>query len=129
MGNCLKSTKKILKYEYKSEMKIERKSSYALGYHDLDINIKYEPILKIAMKKESYSVDRFTNNIIIFKSINNIFYLIYSNYNKDIISYNLNTNQKLNVIHRAHQDFIYSFQHISDNKNKRDLLLSTEGKK
>ena len=62
------------------------------------------------------------NVFIIFKSINNIFYLIYSNEFQSIISYNLIDNKKINEIKNAHDFYINNFRHYLDKRNQRDLL-------
>ena len=74
---------------------------------------------------DSYSNYWVDNTFIIFKSINNILFLIYSNKNKSIISYNLITNQKLNEIKKAHEDYITNFRYyFFKNNTKKDLFLS-----
>ena len=73
---------------------------------------------------DSYSKDWLIDKFIIFKSINNILYLIYSNNNKSIISYNIIGNKKINEIKNAHEDYISSFRYYLDNINQRDLFIS-----
>ena len=73
---------------------------------------------------DSYSKDWLIDKFIIFKSLNNILYLIYSNNNKSIISYNIIENQKINEIKNAHKACISSFRYYLDNINQRDLVLS-----
>ena len=55
------------------------------------------------------------NTFIVFKSINNIYYLIYYTQEKSIISYNLITYQKINEI--KNQDAT-NFRHYLDKKIK-----------
>ena len=74
--------------------------------------------------KDSYTSKIYDNAFSVFKSINNIFYLIYGNENNSIISLNLNNNQKINEIKNAHNETIINFRHYLDDINKRDLLLS-----
>ena len=73
---------------------------------------------------DSYSDLKIDNTYSVFKSNNNIIYLLYSTKNKSIISYNLNIFKKLNEIKNAHSEYITNFRHTYDNQNKRDLLLS-----
>ena len=73
---------------------------------------------------DSYSKDWLIHKFIVFKSIDNILYLIYSNDNKSIISYNIIDNQKINEIKNAHKDNISSFRYYLDNINQRDLFIS-----
>ena len=60
----------------------------------------------------------------IFKSIDDILYLIYVNNNNSIIFYNIIDNKKINEIKNTHNDYITNFRHVSDNINQRDLLMS-----
>ena len=64
----------------------------------------------------------------IFKSLNNISYLIYSNEKNLIVSYNLDTLQKIAEIHSNHKKYITNFRHYLDKINNRDLLLSISAK-
>ena len=73
---------------------------------------------------DSYSkywlIDKFT----VFKSINDILYLIYANKNKSIISYNIIDNKKINEIKNAHDKYITNFRYYMDYINNRDLIIS-----
>ncbi len=73
---------------------------------------------------DSYSDHTLDNTFCIFQSINNIFYLIYSNEQCSIISYDINNNKIINTIIKAHENYITNFRHFLDIKNKRDLILS-----
>ena len=73
---------------------------------------------------DSYSNYRFVDTFCVFTSINNILYLIYSNENNSIISYNLIDNKKINIIRNAHDKYICSFRHFLDNIKMRDLIMS-----
>ena len=64
------------------------------------------------------------NTFTSFKSINNILYIIYSNKNKSIISYNLINNKKICEIKEAHNEQITNFRHYFDKINHRDLIIS-----
>jgi len=74
--------------------------------------------------EDSYSSICLDNIFSIFKSINEILYLIYSNNKKSIILYNLLNNQKISEIKNAHKDFILSFRHYLDKINNIDLIMS-----
>ena len=84
------------------------------------------------LKKDHYELinDSYTytfpnnNTFTIFKSINDILYLIYSNKNKSFISYNIIDNKKIIEIKNAHKDYITYFKHHLDLKNKIDLVIS-----
>ena len=75
------------------------------------------------LTKDSYAQYN-QNSFIIFKSLDEIFYLIYSTKNQSIISYNLINSQKINEIKKAHNDHIRFFKYFLDNQNKRELILS-----
>ena len=66
----------------------------------------------------------FDKTFCVFKSINNIFYIIYSKKNNSIISYNMITKQKINEIKDAHKNYISSIINFFDKNNKRDLIMS-----
>ena len=74
--------------------------------------------------KDSYALFGLDNTFCIFNSINNILYIIYTNINYSIISYNLIQNKKINEIKNAHNEDITNFRHYLDNNNKIDLILS-----
>ncbi len=73
---------------------------------------------------DSYSYYRFVDTFCVFYSINNILYLIYSDENNSIISYNLIDNKKINIIKNAHDKYICSFRYYLDNIEMRDLVMS-----
>lgn len=61
----------------------------------------------------------------VFKSINDEkIYLVYTNFKRSIISYNLTTNQKAIEIRNAHKKLITNFRYCADEINERDLILS-----
>ena len=66
----------------------------------------------------------YINTFNVFKSINNILYLIYSTINNSIISFNLINNNKLNEIKRSHKKPITSFRNYIDEINHIELLMS-----
>ena len=78
--------------------------------------------------KDSYTNYEIENTFIVFNSIDNILYLIYSNKNFSIISFNLVDNKKINEIKKAHNIYITSFSHFLDKQNKRDLIISLSSK-
>ena len=73
---------------------------------------------------DSYALFGLNNSLCIFKAINNILHLIYTNINNSIISYNLIQNTKINEIKNAHDEDITNFRHYLDKNNKIDLILS-----
>jgi hypothetical protein len=73
---------------------------------------------------DSYSDLSLSDTFTVFKSINDILYLIYSNKNSSIIFYNIVDNKKIKEIEKAHDKYITNFRHFLDDINKRDLILS-----
>lgn len=62
--------------------------------------------------------------MVTFKSKENILFLIYSNKNNSIISYNIFDNKIINKIKNAHKKIIINFRHHFDANNNCDLLIS-----
>jgi len=63
-------------------------------------------------------------NFLIFKSFSNIFYLVYATETNSIIYYNIEEKRKINEIKNSHKKNIYLLKYISDDINKRILVLS-----
>ena len=76
--------------------------------------------------EDSYC-DYYYDSFCVFKSINEIFYLIYAKKNRSIIFYDLKENKIIIEIKKAHKKYIKSFRHYLDKINKRDLLISITG--
>ena len=73
----------------------------------------------------SYSIGT-NNSFCVFKSINDILILIYSNDIFSIISYNIFDFKLINEIKHAHDKYIINFRHYLDKNNNRDLVLSSD---
>ena len=68
----------------------------------------------------------FNNNFLAFKTVNNLYLLIYiKQYQKSIISYDLINNKKINEIKNAHEDDISQLKNFYDKIENRDLMIST----
>ena len=87
----------------------------------LSKKITYKKILTI---NDSQRDALKSDTICAFKSIDNIYYLIYSTDTNSIISYNIIKKQIINEIKNAHLTAVIHFSHHLDKKNKRDLILS-----
>jgi len=99
--------------------------SKLLFYHNSNKEFElYKEITKDSYSDNYYGHDTFS----IFESIDKILYLIYANKYASIISYNLNTFEKINEIKKAHNKEISSFKYYLDIINKRDLILSVSSK-
>ena len=69
---------------------------------------------------------KWENEVLVFLSINKIFYLIYSNRkNKSLISYDIINNKKINEVKNPHGKSIIYFKYYFDKINKRDLIISS----
>ena len=121
--NCLKKEIKELK-AINSFKNINRDKDKIETNGDHNMNeIKNIQILK------EFNIDSFTdcyldNTFTVFKSVNDILHLIYTDRNNSIISYDLINNKIINEIKNAHNDLITSFRHFLDNNNNEDLIIS-----
>ena len=100
-------------------IKKENKESNNLKNMELIQDIINDSYIQPKVKGYNY-----INTFCVFKSINNIIYLIYSDKNNSIITFNLINNKKLNEIKRPHQKPISSFRNYIDEINKKELLMS-----
>ena len=73
--------------------------------------------------KDSYTFADLNNTFIIFKSINNILYLVYSNINKSIVLFDLNNLKLISEIKPYNNENIIGFRHYLDKIEKRDLIM------
>ena len=75
--------------------------------------------------EDSFAYSLVNDPFCVFKSINNnILYLMYSNHNKSIISYDIVNNKKITEIKNAHEIYVTNLMYYADKLNKRDLILS-----
>ena len=74
--------------------------------------------------EDSYAYHDITNTFALFKSIKDIYYIIYSNKKKSIVFYDLVNKKKINEIENAHEKHINNLRYQFDKINKRDLILS-----
>ena len=88
------------------------------------------PNLKIIskIKEESYNNEDLDNTFIVFKSIDNLLYLVYSTKNNSIICYNLYIEQIIAEIKEHHKKCIINLKHYKDMFNKRDLIMTISRK-
>ena len=80
------------------------------------------------LTKDAFSYYSFDNTFDLFKSIDNIIYMIYTNKNRSIISYNVLSNEIINQVKKSHNEYISNFKHYLDKINRRDLLISVSAK-
>ena len=77
------------------------------------------------LANNSYSIGT-NNSFCVFKSINDLLILIYTNDRFSIISYNILDFKLMNEIKNAHCKYIINFRHFLDKNNNRDLVLSSD---
>ena len=83
-----------------------------------DKNQKYT-LVKTLMEFEDHIY-----NSLLFKSLNDIYYILFTKYKSSMIYvYDLNNKQIICIINESHSDNIQSIEHILDKKNKRDLIM------
>ena len=116
LKNEINNIKNINKKEYMKEIKI---NNNLINYSNPE-KLEFSNIIT----KDSFTSLVIDNAISVFKSLNDILYLIYGNRNKSIILYNLNNNQIFTEIKNAHDEIITNIRHYFDSINKRDLILS-----
>ena len=117
--NILKNEIKELKNHIKIRNNIQNKDISIKNEIDIK-NITYSKDLT----KDSYVFNNLDNSFCSFKSINNIYYLIYVNMYNSLISYDLIDNKKIIEIKNAHSKYITNLRHYLDKLNKRDLIMS-----
>ncbi len=118
MGNKNNKTKNINKEENKEEKKMENNVGNKFDSNPLSIHFLKDLII------DSYCRYWCDNTFSLFKSYNDIFYIIYTNSSKSIISFDIINNKKISEIKHAHNDYITNLRYYFDKENKRDLLIS-----
>ena len=120
----IKGDIKILNKKIKSCKTLDKEAEFNLKHKDKskeNTSLKFE--CSIDLIEDAYSFLS-ENTFCVFKSINNIFYLIYTDKKKSIISYNIMNYKKLHEIKNAHNKNISNFRNIFDKANNRDLVIS-----
>jgi len=105
----------------------EKEKEYNLDKQELNYNFSEPKKIKYIndlVQGGNYSPFIFNEEFCIFKSLDNILYLIYVNKNNFIIFYNIIDNKKINEIKKAHNNYISSIKYIIDNINNRELIIS-----
>ena len=86
-------------------------------------NISY---FKTITDRHSYCTEVYNDNLCIFKSLYDIWYLVYSIYERDIIFYDLVNDKIIGTIKKPYKtkDEISLIKHYFIENEKRDLLLT-----
>lgn len=136
-----KKTKRTTKTDIKEKSKLKNQSSNqkdnkmennekSLSFNDSNFsNIHYAQSIVNDIRDESlnkFSISRIEVNLFeTFKSIDNIYFLVYVNKDNSLVFYNLNDNEKVCLFKKAHKEEIRYIKYYLDIINKRDLLLSS----
>ena len=127
-NNTLNNENNILKNkinELKDEIKeLKKKLEICKKIPDNNNNVPKNLELLTDLVNDSYVVSTIDNSFVVFKSINNILYLIYSNFYKSLLCYDINKKMKIREIKEYHKEYISNFRHYLDEKNIRDLVMS-----
>ena len=119
--NELKNDINFLKEEInKIKLQIKMPNS---NNHESNNTTKNIELINIVNDSFSYK-DWIDNSFTIFKSFDDILYLVYTNINKSLILYNVATNKIINEIKKAHNEYITNIKHYLDNINNRNLILT-----
>ena len=103
-----------IKVEYYEDTNNKNKNNIKLIFNSNPKHISFKKDLYIDMSKY----------FLIFKSINNIIYLIKSYNNNSILLYSLIKFSLTSEIKNAHKDQIIEFSYFLDEIQKRDLVIS-----
>ena len=107
----------------KAKQLLENKTLLSTKNNELNQNPK-DLIFLNNLINDSYPFLWFIGQFTVFKSINNILYLIYANKYNSIISYNIFDDKKINEIKNAHEAEINYLKYYLDSINYRDLIIS-----
>ena len=115
----------IINMIFKKDNKAQNSSLFDEENLDKKYKVNLNKIELISnITKDSYNHWCLDNSFIVFKSIDNIIYIIYSNEYKSIICFNLEQSKKTCEIRNAHKEYINCFNYFYDIKNKKDIVMS-----
>ena len=114
-----KKTKKAPEKGKKSKEALEKEQAEEINAQARNIQF-----IKDLTNDSFYTGHELDNTFIVFKSINEIIFLIYTGDNKSIIAFDLIDNRIICKVINAHDKYITNFRHYSDANKERDLLLS-----
>ena len=117
--NKLKNEIKDLKLE---NNKFKKEIDILKSYHK-NPNCKHIKLL-LDINKDSYACTNLDNIFTVFKSINDILYLIYSNKNRSLICYDIIKRKIITEIKNCHNKYISNIRHYFDKNKNIDLILS-----
>ena len=103
--------------------KINNEKKYTKNKNNNAKDIRFS----IEISKESYSHWDLDNSFTVFRSLDDILYLIYCNNKNSLIGYDKINNKKIIEIKYAHEHEITNIRYYLDNIYKRDLIMSISG--
>ena len=107
--------------------KTQIQSEIEITHKNLENKVPKNIILVRDITEDSYSVSNTDNSFIIFKSINELLYIIYSNIAKSLICYDMEKKKKIKEIKNYHNQFISGFRYFLNKSNNVDLIMSISG--
>jgi len=87
-------------------------------------NPKVIKLLKQVVNDNNYTDNGLVNTFAVFKSINDLFFLIYSNDKNYLVSFDLINLYTIEQIQNAHEKKITNINHCLDKNNHRDIIMS-----
>ena len=87
-------------------------------------NPKAIKLLKKVVNDNNYTDNGLVNTFAVFKSINDLFFLIYSNEENYLVCYDLINFKSIEQIKNAHEKKITNINHCLDKNNHRDIIMS-----
>ena len=125
----IKQMRKIISdnEQIKRELNILKRYYVSNNFNNNGSNPKGIKSLK-TISKDSFAEIDIDNTFTVFKSINDILYLLYSNKNKSIICYEMQYQQIIKELKKCHNAYISNLRHYFDEINKRDLIMSVSRK-
>ena len=87
-------------------------------------NPKVIKLLKQVVNDNNYTDNGLVNTFAVFKSINDLFFLIYSNDKNYLVSFDLINLNTIEQIQNAHEKKITNINHCLDKNNHRDIIMS-----
>ena len=103
--------------------KLKKDINILKGYHDNGSNPKDIKLLS-NITNESFTEVDLDNTFTVFKSVNDLLYLIYSTKNKSIICHDLVNQRIVKELTKCHDEYITSLTHYLDKIDNKDLVLS-----
>ena len=111
-------------------IQLKKEISILKRYHENDSNeAKIKDIKELEnINNDSYAHIDVDNSFTVFKAINNLIYLVYSNKNKSIICQNLINQKIIKELKNCHKEYITNLRHCLDKIKNKDFVMSISSK-